>query len=178
MNASIFFDPGVLIVFIIRLAGPLLIFKWPLLGSLLSEFVFDGSDVIIWDFFGSLNRIDYTAFDKPLDIYQLTIQAIVANRWKQKLPRQIALWLYVFRLIGFGLYEMTHLRIIFLIFANVFVNFFIVYLICEKFGKSIWFEKKGSLAIILLLLYFLKLPQEFILHYMRLAPWSIIKSLF
>ena len=54
MDMTIFANPGILLVLIIRLLGPLLIFPYPLVGSILSEFIFDASDVILWDHFGSL----------------------------------------------------------------------------------------------------------------------------
>lgn len=40
-------NPGFIVVLVMRLFGPLLIFRWPLVGSLLSEYVFDSLDVVI-----------------------------------------------------------------------------------------------------------------------------------
>ena len=175
-SLNIFLDPGMLIVLAIRILGPLLIFYWPLLGSILSEFVFDTFDVVIWDIMGTLPKIDYTAFDKPLDMYQLVIQAIVVLVWKQKRPREIALWLFVIRLAGFIIYEITHARVVFLVCPNLFVLFFITYLISVKFCKSEWFNHGRSLAVIFVFLLLLKIPQEYVLHYAEIKPWESIKE--
>lgn len=173
---NVLLDPGMLIVLAMRLLGPLMIFRWPLLGTLLSQYVFDMFDVVIWDATGTLAKIDYTAFDKVLDIYQLTIQLIVALKWKRKNPRQIAAWLFAYRLLGFALYEVTHKRILFLFFPNLFFVFFLVYVICAKIGKAYWFDNKKTPAIILILTCLIKIPQEYVLHCMVVSPWEWIKT--
>lgn len=171
-------DFGVQLVLAVRLLGPLLIFRWPLVGAILSEFVFDASDVIIWDAFGSLSHINYTVWDKSLDMYQLTIQAVVVWRWTQQKPRRVALWLYGVRTAGFLFYELTHIRVVFLVCANVFVLFFITYLIFAKFGKAQWFDQGRFLARVVMLLWLVKLPQEYVLHYMEVPMWNVIKKIF
>jgi len=176
MDLSLFTNPGVLSVLAIRLLGPLLIFPYPLLGSLLSEFVFDASDVILWDAFGSLRYIDYTAWDKAMDMYQLVIQAIVVWGWQHPNARKTGLWLFGYRLAGFLLYEVTKLRIFFLIFPNIFVLYFITYLVCAKLGKKAWFDSGRTVALILVVLFLLKMPQEYILHYLEIPTWDVIKG--
>src|SRR3989338_7183158 len=89
--------PGLAIVLTIRLIGPLLILRWPLLGTLLSQYIFDMFDVVIWDVTGTLKHIDYTFVEKPLDLYQLTLQLITVFWWKQSTPKQIAIGLYIYR---------------------------------------------------------------------------------
>ena len=168
-------DAGLLTVFVLRLAGPLLILRWPLFGTLLSQYVFDMFDVVIWDAMGTLKHIDYTFIEKPLDLYQLTIQLIVVFRWKQEVPKRIAVGLYVYRLIGFIAFEIFHERIIFLLFPNFFFSFFLLYLIALKFKKGHWFEKGKSLGFILLAVFLIKVPQEYILHYLEFSPWEVIK---
>ena len=168
-------DLGLLLVLVIRLLGPLLIFWWPLLGTLLSQYVFDMFDVVIWDVMGTLKHVDYTLVEKPLDLYQLTIQLIVAFRWKQEIAKKIAIGLYAYRLIGFFAYEIFHERIVFLLFPNFFFVFFLFYLVALKFNKGHWFEKKGPLALILLVVFLIKVPQEYMLHYVEFSPWEAIK---
>lgn len=169
-------DAGIVIVLMLRLLGPLLIFFYPLLGSVLSEFVFDASDVVIWDAFGSLKHINYTLWDKALDMYQLTIMAIVVFGWEHNNARKIGLWLFGFRLIGFLLYEFTRIRMLFLFFPNLFVIFFIVYLLCVKLGKGRWFDSPRTAFFILGFLLLLKIPQEYILHYLEIPTWDVIKG--
>ena len=172
---NVWLDPGMLIVLAMRLFGPLMIFRWPLLGTLLSQYVFDMFDVVIWDATGTLAKIDYTVFDKVLDIYQLTIQLIVALKWKQNNPRRVATWLFGYRLFGFALYEITRKRMLFLFFPNLFFVFFLIYLICVKIGKAHWFDSKKNIAIILILTCLIKIPQEYVLHIMAVSPWELLK---
>lgn len=157
-------DPGTIIVLVIRLLGPLMIFWWPLFGSIVSEYVFDAMDILIWAETGTTD-INYTSYDKPLDVYQITIQAIVASRWEDKTVRNIALFLYGYRLLGYALYLWTDLRVMFFFFPNVFFYFFIGYLAAKKLEIPDLFEDRRKLVIVLLVMILLKLPQEFILHW-------------
>ncbi len=175
MPFNLLLDPGMLIVLAMRLLGPLMIFRWPLLGTLLSQYFFDMFDVVIWDTTGTLAKIDYTAWDKVFDIYQLIIQLIVALKWKQKNPRQIAAWLFVYRFLGFVLYEMTRQRILFMFFPNLFFVFFLTYVICVKVGKKHWFDQRKSLAVILMLTCLIKIPREYFLHCAVISPWELLK---
>jgi hypothetical protein len=158
------FDVGMIIVLAMRLLGPLMIFQWPLFGSIVSEYIFDAIDIVIWAEMGTTG-IDYTSYDKPLDVYQITIQAIVASQWENKTVRNIALFLYVYRLLGYGLYLATDLRVMFFFFPNIFFYFFIGYLIAKKLEMPELFENKRQLVIVMLIIILLKLPQEFILHW-------------
>ena len=176
ISLSVLMDPGVVIVLMIRVLGPLLIFPYPLLGSILSEFVFDASDVIIWDAFCSLKHIDYTMWDKALDMWQLTIMVIVVLGWHHRKARKIGLWLFFIRLVGFVLYETTRIRVLFFIFPNLFSSYFITYLICVKLGKKHWFNSPKLAILILLVLLILKMPQEYILHYLEVPTWDVIKG--
>lgn len=172
-------DPGMIAVLALRILGPLLIFRWPLAGALLSQLVFDMFDVVIWDAAGTLSRIDYTAWEKPLDLYQLTIQLIVCCRWMQPIPRRWAQVLFGWRLVGFVLYEITRERVFFLIFPNLFFVFYVFYLLCLKWKKAHWFDRQRTVWIILaLLLFIIKLPQEYLLHYARVEPWTFLKQWF
>ncbi|QBQ54686.1 hypothetical protein [Nitrosococcus wardiae] len=158
------FDAGIIIVLAMRLLGPLMIFQWPLLGSIVSEYIFDAIDILIWAEMGATD-IDYTSYDKPLDVYQITIQAIVASRWENKTIRNIALFFYGYRLLGYALYLFTELRVMFFFFPNIFFYFFIGYLAAKKLGLPELFEDKRQLAIVILVIILLKLPQEYILHW-------------
>lgn len=172
-------DPGMITVLALRLLGPLLIFRWPLAGALLSQLVFDMFDVVIWDAMGTLPKIDYTSWEKPLDLYQLTLQLIICFKWTQPLARRWAKGLYFWRLAGFVLYEITRERVIFLVFPNLFFTFYIFYLLCLKWNKGHWFDRQRSVLMILAALVFLiKLPQEYLLHYARVEPWTFLKQWF
>jgi hypothetical protein len=84
---------GLTVVLVIRLSVPLTIFRWPLLGGLLS-IVADSIDILIFDVAGFPAHGSYQEWDKALDCYYLAIEAIVAQRW-QRLPRVTASALFV-----------------------------------------------------------------------------------
>lgn len=172
----ILFDPGMVVVLTLRILGPLLIFRWPLAGSLLSEFVFDMFDVVIWDVFHTLPKINYTAYDKILDLYFLTIMLLVSFKWTQPIPKKISLFFYLWRLAGVAIYEIVKERTVFLFCPNVFYAFFVIYLICVYLGKAVWFERVRATALIVLLVFLIKLPQEYVLHYVEFKPWMVLKK--
>ena len=98
---------GPLTVIALRLLVPLTILRWPLWGGL-AAIVADACDILILQQFG-FSGVDYQRIDKPLDIYYLTFEAIVAQRWAPLL-RWTATALFVWRIIGFALFEATGAR--------------------------------------------------------------------
>jgi hypothetical protein len=169
-------EKATLIVLIIRIIGPLIILKKPLLGALISEYVLDVSDAFIWNYFGGL-PVNYSIIDKRLDMYALVLMAITLRKWKLNIPRNIALGLFGYRLIGYILFEITLNQIYFFFFANLFIFFFIFYLIAEKFEKQNYFTKPKPLIIIFSIILLLKMPQEYLLHYGKIIDWNFIKNL-
>jgi hypothetical protein len=144
--------------------------------------VLDGVDVILVDIlakligetggFGSI----YQNMDKSLDIYYLSFEVIVSWRWSNPLLRNTSVFLFVYRVIGFVLFESTVARIMFFIFPNLFENFFLYYVITNKFAPRRLVSTPKGLAIVLVLLYIPKLGQEYLLHFTEAKPWSWFKS--
>src|SRR5829696_6633394 len=72
---------GQAVVILLRLAVPLLILRWPLIGGILAMLL-DGADVIIVDLFGPGGMGPfYHAIDKYLDLYYLGLEAFVSLGW-------------------------------------------------------------------------------------------------
>src|SRR3990172_11800518 len=106
------------IIAAVRIAGALTVLRWPLAGAIIAMLV-DLSDLFIRNLvdLGGVN--DYQRFDKWLDqAYMLTFLA-VALRW-EAIPRNIAVALFTFRLVGFIAFEISDERGILIFFPNPF----------------------------------------------------------
>ena len=172
------------IVLILRLLIPISIFKYRITGAIASM-VIDLLDVVLVDMlqtllgepkvgFGS----NYQHFDKWLDMYYLAIEGVICLTWNNKLARNAAIFLFLFRLVGITMFELTgaESRKLIFFFPNLFENFFIYYIICERFWPNLIPKKLSSLILILVLLYIPKFFQEYILHFAEVKPWQWIRS--
>ena len=131
---------AVIIVLLIRLLVPLTIFKYRISGAVAS-IVVDALDVVVVEalqsIFGepSVGFGDYyQAFDKWLDMYYLAIEAIICLTWSNHLARNTAIILFLFRLTGIGLFEITGEQFRKLIFF--FPNLFFIRISINIFIKS------------------------------------------
>jgi hypothetical protein len=116
--------PTFLLIGLVRVLGSLPVLRWPFAGGLLAIFV-DLLDLILLDWLDPLAFVHYQAFDKYLDqVYMLTF-LIVALRW-ERLERNVAVALYLFRLAGFLVFELTGVRMSLVLFPNVFEIWFLV----------------------------------------------------
>ncbi len=169
---------GRIVVILLRLVVPLLILRRPLVGGLLCMLL-DGADVIIVDLIGPGGMGNfYHALDKYLDLYYLGLEALVSLRWKERLPRQTSLVLYLYRLVGVIIFELTGIRLVLVFFPNLFENWFLFYLVrCHLFPRlrlDTWPRVLAALA----LLYIPKFFQEYVLHYRQLQPWGWFRGTF
>ena len=154
-----------LIVVAIRLAVPLLIFRWPLWGGLAALFVdaFDFLLVVLLPF-GGYPLPNYHAIDKGLDTYYLAIELLVSLRWPDLLCRRISIALFAYRLIGVVAFEITGIRKLLILFPNLFENFFLFYVAARRFAPDYELTSRrvaGWLGVLLVP----KLAQEYALHY-------------
>ena len=131
---------SVIIVLILRLSIPLLIFKNRIAGAIASM-VIDMLDVVLVDALQAMPLFNedqegfgdnYQRFDKWLDMYYLTIEAYITFSWRNKLARNTAIGLFIFRFLGIGIFEVTgeDFRKLIFFFPNLFENFFL-FLILE-----------------------------------------------
>jgi hypothetical protein len=148
---------GILIVLAVRLTVPLIIFKRPLLGGVLS-FVADAADLVVFNVFDFPD--DYQRIDKGLDLYYLSIEMLVATRWAP-LPRAIAGGLFGWRLVGAVLFEATGERWVLLVFPNLFELWWLLVVIA---GQNLSRRRSATWLTALLAL---KLAHEYVLHVWR-----------
>ncbi len=84
--------------------------------------------------------------------------------------------LFGYRLIGVVLFEVTQVRVLLLVFPNLFERFFILQVASQRFFPRFRMETYGRIAIVVLVILATKLPQEFALHYMEFGPWHWIHT--
>ncbi|MBT4849780.1 hypothetical protein HON36_02925 [Candidatus Parcubacteria bacterium] len=169
---------GPIIVLIIRLVVPLSILKYPFWGTVASLLV-DALDVVMITFIGvgAMPEGWYTPADKILDSYYLIFSFIVSLRWADRLPKKISIILFVYRIIGVILMEITNIRILLFFFPNMFENFFLFWEARNKWFKRLKPTKK-NLTIALIALLIPKMFQEWMLHWKLIDPWSQIEEMF
>jgi hypothetical protein len=114
-----------LVVFaLVRIAGSLPVLRWPFAGGLVAVAV-DFADLFVRDGLGAGAIGDYQAVDKWLDQVYLGAFLLVAVRWPDP-ERAIAVGLYLGRLVGFALFELSGDRFLLVVFPNVFEVWFLL----------------------------------------------------
>jgi hypothetical protein len=112
-----------IIIAAVRVLGSLPVLAWPFPGAIIAILT-DLSDLFLRDALHLGGVRNYQTFDKWLDqVYMLTF-LVVALRW-QGTPRNIAVILYAYRLVGFVAFEVTEERDVLLAFPNVFEYWFV-----------------------------------------------------
>lgn len=153
-----------LIVLVLRLIVPLSIFRWPLGGMFLSILA-DAIDVMIFDKFGGGFWGDnYHAADKILDAYYLFFAFIAVHKWRDILARRTAKILFLWRIAGFAVFELTGFRPAFLLAPAIFENFYLARLVVLKFIPQFRFTPL-RLALLLLATGLPKIAQEYVMHF-------------
>ena len=151
-----------IIVTTVRLIGAIPVLFYPFFGSIFAILV-DLSDLFI---IGNLDLggvRNYQKTDKILDISYMITFLIISLRWS-KTEKNISIILFLFRLTGMVLYELSGSRIILFSFPNIF-EFWIVGVSFYKFIYKNKPLKLKTISIILILASILKLLQEWILHW-------------
>ena len=154
----------VIVIAAIRIAGSLPVLRWALLGGLLAILI-DLSDLLLMGVLDLGGVPDYQRLDKWLDQVYLALFLVVALRWSEP-ARTISIALYLYRLVGFVLYELTGERALLLLFPNVFEFWFIFVAIAGDARIARW--SRGQIGIALIVLTLLKAVQEWALHGARM----------
>lgn len=167
---------GQMIVIGLRLVIPLLILKKPLAGGIIAMLL-DALDVVIVEWFGPGGMGDhYHSIDKVLDLYYLGLEAWVALSWTERLPRLTAIALFVYRVAGVIVFELTNWRPALFIFPNLFEHWFLFVLVRNRFFPNLRLDTWSRIALWLVILYIPKLGQEYLLHVAEAQPWDWIKD--
>jgi hypothetical protein len=166
-------DPVVGLVGLYRVAGSLLVLRWPFWGGV-AAVVCDLFDLLLFNLFavrGGWPGIDpgtYQAFDKWADQVYLAAFLYVALRDFAPGPRLIAAALWLFRFAGFLAFEAGWVpREALLLFPNLFEPWFIAVAFTLRYRPAFgWTPARSAVALAVLL--GAKLLQEWALHVGRL----------
>lgn len=160
----------------IRLFLPLLIPRWPLPG-IIGSLVIDWIDGSIFREFTNLSLEGYQAYDKALDIYYLAIAYLATLRnWSSLYAFKISRFLFYYRMVGTLLFNLTGIRALLLIFTNAFEYFFIYYEGVRVRWDPLRLSKRAWLIGLALIVIFIKIPQEHIIHIAQVNMTDWIKT--
>ena len=155
-----------LIISAVRIFASLIVFKFNFFGAILVILI-DFSDLFMMNLITLGGVRNYQFLDKFLDLFYIAYFLIIALRW-EKLLRNISILLFVFRILGFVLFEFFQNRFILFIFPNVFEFWFL--------GITLLFLLKSNITnrkiiIVLVVTTLLKMTQEYILH-----VWKVLDN--
>ena len=119
-----------IIIAIYRVIGSLPVLVFPFPGAIFAMLV-DNFDVLLKGTLDEGGVSDYHSFDKWLDLVYMVTFLIVALRWRGT-PRNIAVGLFVYRMIGVVAFEVTENRDVLIFFPNLF-EFWFVFVAGAKF---------------------------------------------
>jgi hypothetical protein len=150
-----------LIIAVVRILGSLLVLRWAFAGGIIAVLV-DFSDLFLKNLLDLGGVRNYQSFDKWLDqVYQFAF-LLVALRWKGP-ARTIAVVLYLFRIPGLFVFELTGERWTLLLFPNVFEFWFLFVASLPHWRRGFAYTRR-NLALSLGILFALKEFQEYMLH--------------
>jgi hypothetical protein len=157
----------------VRLAVPLLILRFPLLGIILSSF----ADMYDWFFIDTTSPTKlafYQKLDKGLDIYYQLIIFYLVFKFKDTLVKRTAIFLFIFRYIGLFLFYTVGSRQFLFYFPNVFDNFVIAYLIFAWVTKKkVKVTSKRHIFWAVAIIAVPKLVHEYFQHFLLRMPWEV-----
>ena len=151
----------VLVIAVVRIAGSLPVLRWPLAGGILAVLV-DLSDLLLRDTLDLGGLPDYQGLDKWLDQVYMGCFLLVALRW-QGPERAVAVGLYVYRLVGFAVFEVSGDRGLLLLFPNVFELWSLAVAALHRFRPGFRWTA-ARLTLVLVVLTGLKELHEWALH--------------
>lgn len=159
------------VLILARLTLPLIILKYPLIGGALAILL----DNLDWDskyIWGIQPVGDYQRVDKLLDLYYLSLLALVARSFKDIMMRKVILGLFFYRLIGVLLFELTGNRWLLFVFPNIFENLFFFYYIVIKIATFTPKISYLALSFMTVIVTIPKVIHEYVIHILQ-GPFII-----
>jgi len=155
-----------LVIAIFRILASTIVLKYNFVGGLLVIFI-DFSDLIIMNIMDLGGVRNYQSLDKILDLFYMSYFLIISLKWNKAI-KKISITLFFIRILGLVFFELSGIRLLLIIFPNIFEFWFIgiTFLKFRKINIS-----NSKIIWILLLSTMLKMVQEFTLHY-----WKILDN--
>ncbi|MBL07317.1 MAG: hypothetical protein CL773_05660 [Chloroflexi bacterium] len=151
-----------IIISFVRIFASLIVFKFNFFGGLLVILI-DFSDLFMMNLISLGGVRNYQVLDKFLDLFYISFFLLITLRWSSSV-RNISIALFIFRIIGFILFEIYEERFILFLFPNVFEFWFIGIAFLNKFKKA---HSRKNIVLVLFFAFGLKMFQEYILHVWR-----------
>ena len=162
-----------LLVLLIRLLIPLSIFRFPLLGGVLS-IAADLADWHILQMFQPLSYETYQQVDKMLDLYYLSIEAYMVHAWTSQRLRWTAWGLFSWRVMGVLLFAATQQQWLLMLFPNVFEYFYLFILLYQSATHHVFSRSKLQLTLACSGIGVIKIVQEYVMHVSRFPYWRYL----
>ncbi|MBM04653.1 MAG: hypothetical protein CL766_07735 [Chloroflexi bacterium] len=150
-----------IIIIIFRLIGSFAVFIHPFYGAI-SVILIDFSDLILMNFLKLGGVSNYQTLDKILDISYMITFLIIMLRFNKR-ERYIGYSLFIYRIIGVIIYEISKSRIILFIFPNFF-EVWIIGISALNLSKNHSRLTKKNIYLLIIPLFAIKIFQEYILH--------------
>ena len=151
-----------LVIILARIVGSLPVLQWAFAGAIIAILV-DFSDLFMMNLLDLGGIRDYQAFDKLADLAYMVTFLFVAFRWSG-IPRNVAIALFAFRIIGVGVFELVAWRGVLLFFPNLFDFWFVLVAGLMHFRPGYTMTARRAAFWIGALLV-LKESQEYALHW-------------
>jgi hypothetical protein len=149
----------------LRLSVPLLILRFPLPG-VIAAIVADGDRAILHAY-TDLSLDNYQLYDKSLDLFYLSIAYVATLRnWRDPTAIALGRFLWFYRLIGVALFALIGDHPLLFLFPAAFEFYFIIYETIRVRWDTARLTR-SDLAMIAVVAWLLKLPQEYWLHVAR-----------
>ena len=155
-----------LIISFVRIFASLIVFKFNFWGGILVILI-DFSDLFMMNLISLGGVKNYQLLDKFLDLIYISYFLIISLRWKNML-RNISIGLFIFRILGFVLFEVFQDRLVLFLFPNLFEFWFIG--IAFLYYSRVEITNK-KIFITLAIAFTLKMLQEYILH-----VWKVLDN--
>ena len=160
----------IIVVVLARLLVPFAILRWPFWG-MVAALLADTFDITTLRLFGweTFGPAGYQLTDKILDLYYLSFGLYTTADLKEVFAKRTLRILFFWRFAGVVLFEITGLRALLFFAPNLFE-----YVYLAVFGVKKLFSARLTprlFTLLLLLAAVLKLPQEYVMHYLEF-PWG------
>jgi hypothetical protein len=167
------------LVSLLRLGAAFLIFRFPL-GGALASIAGDYFDFLIFDStgWGGVSITEYQLLDKYFDTVYLAVELWVALNWKDRLLRDTAIGLFVWRSAGIVVFAATGKEEVLFLFPNIFEYFYLFVVLTGAYLPRFKIRRAFQLALILMFLAVPKFFNEYVLHVRKTSTATFFSELF
>jgi hypothetical protein len=153
------------LVALLRMGAALLIFRFPL-GGALASIAGDYFDFLIFDSlgWGGVSISEYQLIDKYFDTVYLAVELWVTLHWRDRLLRNTAIGLFVWRFVGVIVFAATGKEEALFLFPNIFEYFYLFVVLAGMFAPRFKVRRVFQLVLILIFLAVPKFFNEYVLH--------------